>query len=333
MNTYDMTCPKCGATMNLNTKDERLCCPYCNHTILIELEDTPDEIREKEYAKSYGYHKGKYKAEKEYNIHRNQQKKKSSSVVKWVLLVVFFIFFVFNILPFLVVGGGLLAAYSTRPTVNPFDYVEVSFTGKDGSGELVIEELVDEEVAVDMIQFDASQKYDLSVGDKVRITASSFDYKLEEDVRIYTVEGLQEYLKELDTLSQEEIDVIHASAEKELEHRISKLKEEALFVSYKPVKMFLITDEKRANVLFDVYEFNVSTESGDITYYAPVYLETAMIQQTEPLTIDYWWGDTPGEQYKTESGLYYYGYSTMDEVRSYVTSEMESGMRLKELDL
>jgi DNA-directed RNA polymerase subunit RPC12/RpoP len=55
MITYDMTCPKCGATMKLNEKDERLRCPYCNHEIMVELEDTPEEIREKEYAKSYGY--------------------------------------------------------------------------------------------------------------------------------------------------------------------------------------------------------------------------------------------------------------------------------------
>ena len=329
MNTYDMTCPKCGATMKLNEKDERLRCPYCNHEIMVELEDTPEEIREKEYAKSYGYHSGKYKAEKEYGIKRKKESKKSVGIVIWVVVILLFML----CLPCILGTLGIFVAQASRPEINPFEYIEVSFVGTDGRGELVITELVNEEIAVDAIRFEASQEGGLSVGDKVRITASSSDYELEEEVKIYTVEGLDEYIKNLDNLSQEELNLIHSYAENELGYRISSLKEAVANISYKPVKLFLITDEKSDNVLYDIYEFNISTESENATYYMAVSFQSAIIQKTDPLTMDYWWPETAGKYNRLESGLSYYGYDSIDEVRTYVTSEMESGMSLKELDL
>lgn len=336
MNTYDMTCPKCGATMNLNTEEEKLHCPYCNHEIMVELEDTPDEIREKEYAKSYGYHSGKYKAEKEYGIKRKKESRKSTKIA----LVVIFMLIAVLCLPCILGALGIFIAQASRPEINPFEYIEVSFSGTDGYGELIITELVNEEIAVDEISFDVSRDDGLSVGDKVRITASSVEYKLKEDVRIYTVEGLDEYIKSLDNLTQEEMDVIHVNAENEYGSRIAELKENNLLISYKPVKMFLITDEKQANALYDVYEFNVSTISGEQTYYAVVEFRSIMLQKTEPLTIRCSWTDFSGDGYcLNEDGwnyserVYFYGYSSLDEVRTYVTSEMESGMVLKERDL
>ncbi|MBQ4536924.1 MAG: hypothetical protein II994_04835 [Lachnospiraceae bacterium] len=337
MNTYDMTCPKCGATMNLNTEEEKLHCPYCNHEIMVELEDTPDEIREKEYAKSYGYHSGKYKAESESRIQRKKEARKSTKVfiITWIILILGPLFL------FCLLGGAVVfLTEASRPEINPFDYIEVSFSGTDGYGELIITELVNEEIAVDEISFDVSRDDGLSVGEKVRITASSTEYRLKEEVRIYTVEGLDEYIKSLDNLTQEEMDVIHVNAENEYGSRIAELKENNLLISYKPVKMFLITDEKQANALYDVYEFNVSTISGEQTYYAVVEFRSIMLQKTEPLTIRCSWTDFSGDGYcLNEDGwnyserVYFYGYSSLDEVRTYVTSEMESGMVLKERDL
>lgn len=330
MNTYDMTCPKCGATMKLNAKDERLRCSYCNHEVMVDLEDTPEEIREKEYAKSYGYHTGKYKAEKEYGIQQKKEKQKSVGIVTLVVVILIALL----CLPCILGMAAIFAVQPERPEINPFDYIEISFVGTDGRGEVVITELVKEEIAVDAIRYEVSQEDGLSVGDKIRITASSAEYKLVEDVKIYTVEGLEEYLKDLESLSQEEIDVIHTYAETELEYRLRQINEEgAVMLSYKPVKMFLITDEKYANALYDVYEFNISTASGDITYYTVASFGNVIIQNTEPITIDCRWAGIPGNQNRLECGVYYYGYNSIDEACNYVISEMESGMSLKELDI
>ncbi len=329
MNTYDMTCPKCGATMNLNKEDEKLRCPYCNHEVMVELEDTPDEIREKEYAKSYGYHTGKYKAEKEYGIQRKKETKKSVRIVILVILLILFLL----CLPCILGIVAIFAFQPERPEINPFDYIEVSFEGTDGRGEVVITELVNEEVAVDDIRYEVSEEGGLSVGDKVRITASSIDYELEEDVKLYTVEGLDEYIKDLDSLSEEELNVIHACAENEMDYRINSLEEAGAKVTYRPVKLFLITDEKSDNVLYDVYEFSISTEAESVITYMVVSFDSAIIQKTEPLTLDYWWPGLYGEYNRLESGLHYYGYASMDDIRAGVISDMESGMSLKELDL
>lgn len=336
MKTYDTTCPKCGATMNLNQREEKLCCLYCNHTVLIDLEDTPKDIHDKEYAKSYGYHKGKFKAESEYANRKNNSNKTTKIIV--IVFVAIFIFSSLLItLPMACSFSTIFSAVAARPTINPFDYIEVSFTGTDGEGRLVITDLVNEEVAVDAIEFEASEEYDLSNGDKVRITASAVDYKLTETVKIYTVENLSEYVKNLDKLSKEEIAVIHKNAEENLEYRLSKLEEDKAVYSYKPVKMFLATDEKYSNILLYVYEFSIATESGDRIIYAPVDFRNVIFQQTDPLTMRVRQAGVPGNQFRLQGaigdGLYFYGYETLDDVRSYLMSEMKSGMTLKEREL
>jgi len=325
MKTYDMTCPGCGATMTLNTEDEKLCCPYCNHEIMVELEDTPEEIREKEYAKSYGYHKGKYKAEKELGLQKKKKSRKTGLIVAVVCIILIGLLF----LPCFLGISAIFVAQSSRTEINPFDYIEVSFSGIDGEGELIIEELVNEDIAVEDIRFEASQERDLSVGDKVRITASSTEYKLKENVKLYTVDNLEEYLKKLNKLSKDEIKTIHTTSENQLNRRINDLRTNKVLKSYKPVKMFLITDGKRANVLYDVYEFKLKGEKGTETGYAVVSYETTRIQKTEPLTLSYFWSETPGGSIYLKNGVYFYGFNSMKEVRSHVTSEMKSGMSLK----
>lgn len=330
MKTYDMTCPKCGATMNLNTEEEKLCCPYCNHTVLIELEDTTDEIRDKEFAKSYGYHKGKYTAQKEFTA---QKTKQSKTVVK-ALIIVGIISISLLILPCILGIFGfsaMFSSYSDRPSINPFDYIEVSFSGVDGSGRLTVTELVNEDIDVNDITFDVATYYSLSNGDKVRITASSINYKLEEDVKVYTVEGLDEYLKNLDSLTDEEISVIHENSENQFKKTIEDLKKNNVYVSHKPFKLLLITDAKRSNTLYDVYEFTIATDSGTVKYYTPVEYDSVVMQNSTPLTMKYYWVNTRGSYNLIKKGVYFRGYSSFDEVYAYVKSQIESGMTLKEL--
>lgn len=339
MKTYDTTCPKCGATMNLIAQQEKLCCPYCNHTVLIDLEDTPKDIHDKEFAKSYGYHKGKFKAESEYGVQKANKNKAKIIViiVVSVFLLTGLISVAVSCLPIVFGFSAISSSIASRTEVNPFDYIEVSFTGTDGDGRLVITELVNEEIAVDAIEFEASQEYDLSIGDKVRITASSIDYKLTETAKVYTVENLVEYLKDIKSLSKEEIAAIRQNTEEHLDYRISKLEEDNAVYSYKSVGMLLATDDKNKNILLDIYEFTISTESGDRIIYAPVDLRNVIIQQTEPLTIRYSRAGVPGNQFRLQGaigeGLYFYGFETLDDVRSYVMSEMDSGMTLKDIEM
>ena len=73
MRLIDMTCSKCGATMKADLDKGKVSCEYCGHLMLIEQEDSIEEIREKAQAKSYGYHKGRLRAEAEAE---NRAKKK-----------------------------------------------------------------------------------------------------------------------------------------------------------------------------------------------------------------------------------------------------------------
>ena len=47
MKMIDMTCPKCSAVLKVDDKKEKAVCEYCGYQVLIEREDTPEELRAK----------------------------------------------------------------------------------------------------------------------------------------------------------------------------------------------------------------------------------------------------------------------------------------------
>ena len=65
MKVIHLTCPNCGASITPDLESGKGVCTYCGHQVLIEKEDTLEEIEAKAQSKSYGYHKEKLKAEAE----------------------------------------------------------------------------------------------------------------------------------------------------------------------------------------------------------------------------------------------------------------------------
>ena len=63
MKIIDLTCPKCGATLKPDLDKKTAVCEYCGHQMLIEQDETIEEIRTKARSKAYGYHKGRLEAE------------------------------------------------------------------------------------------------------------------------------------------------------------------------------------------------------------------------------------------------------------------------------
>lgn len=326
MKVVDMTCPKCGASLKLDSEKKNAdgpilyVCDYCCHHILIEQEETIEEIRAKAQSKSYGYHMGKIKAEEE------AVKKKKYRNIKIAAVVICIILFI------ALIPSAL--AELLKPMINPFDYVEVSFKGKDGEGKAVIDVInVSEDIDANRIEFDISKTDYLSEGNTISIRAESDDYRLTQRTKTYKVEGLDEYLKDLDAISEEALENIHIKSEAVLEFNLDRSKSTQVFIDMRPVKLFLTTDGKQSNTLYDVFEAHFAVENGEKTYYVMVYFDNVVLRQGTQQIWDMSGGMYSGDLIQVEGSLFISGYSSLEEVRADILTNQKRDMELKELDL
>ncbi|MBO5283899.1 MAG: hypothetical protein J6B43_12410 [Lachnospiraceae bacterium] len=320
MKMIDMTCPKCGATMKLDLDKRKAVCEYCGNTVLLEQEDTLEEIRAKAQSRAYGYHKGRLAAEEEASKRKKHRSIKIAAIIVGAFVLI-------EMLSFLIVE-------TAKPKINPFDYLEVSFRGVDGKGEVVLNVVNPaENIDTGSIKFTVSKDDYLMQGETISISAASTEYRFTEDKRIYTVEGLDEYLKDLDNLSEEALDTIHTRAETGLKWNLENVKERRMLTEMTPVKLFLITDGKQANRLYDVFEIHLTTSAGEKTCYVVTYFKDVVVREGEQVSIEMSGGMYIGHLYSVENWLYIMAYDSLEEVRAEILTNQDSYMELKELDL
>uniref|UniRef100_UPI0040565061 hypothetical protein n=1 Tax=Acetatifactor sp. TaxID=1872090 RepID=UPI0040565061 len=322
MKSIDMICPQCGAILKPDRYEGKAVCEYCGYQMLIEKEDTLEEIRAKEQAKSYGYHKGRLRAEAE----AEAVKKKKFGPLKISLLV-------FGAIV-LMLGFASTVNNVTKPLVNPFDYIEVSFQGKDGDGEVVLEiKNQTEGIDANFIHYEFSKEDDLFQGETITIQATSEQYRLSENMKSYIVEGLDEYLKDLDNIPEEALELIHLRAESALELNLDRSKSAGFFIDMKPVKLFLLTDGKQTNQLYDAFEVHFSTNAGEKTVYVLAGFEDVIVRNGTQVSIDMSYGMYYGQLTQVQGWLWITAYNSLEEIRAALLTSQESYMELKELDL
>lgn len=320
MKKIDLTCPKCSAILKVDRHKEEAVCEYCGYRMLLEREDTTEEIYVKAQAKSYGYHKGRLKAEEEIKTSR-RCRKIIITVIVFMILVVLALFSVFT-------------EEMSKVKINPFDYIQVSFQGKDGKGEVLIETMnVSEEVDINRVDFNISKERGLSEGETITIQASGDDYVLLKTTKTYTVEGLDEYLKELENLSEEAIELIHVHAESTLKLNLDSSKNAGNFIDMKPVKLFLLTDGKQKNRLYDVFEARFATGSGEKKLYVVAYFNDVIVRNGTQASVSMAGGMYMGNITQVQGWLHITAYDSLEEIRASVLSFQEQNMELKEKDL
>lgn len=322
MKIIDMTCPKCSATMKPDMQQERAVCEYCGYQMLIEREDTIEEIRAKAQAKSYGYHKGRLRAEAEAKASGKGKHRGAKIAIAVVGVIVLLSIF------------STLVQEASKPQVNPFDCIDVSFQGKDGDGEVVLKtKSAAEGIDANLIEFDISKERNLFQGETISISAASDDYRLSENTKSYIVEGLDEYLKDLDNIPEEALEIIHLKAESVLELNLDRSKTSGHFVEMKPVKLFLITDGEQTNRLYDVYEARFSTNAGEVTCYVVAYFDDVIVRDGEQVSIDMSSGMYLGHLTQIQGWLWITAYNSLEEIRADILTSQDSYMELVELDL
>ena len=324
MKMIDMTCPKCSAVLKVDDKKEKAVCEYCGYQVLLEREDTPEEIKAKAHAKSYGYHKGRLDAEAK--AQEEAEKKKKNRKIKAILIVVAMIYF-FGF-------WSLWQTYISTPKVNPFDYLEVVFTGTDGDGEVVVTVKPGAEgIDTGKIRFVFSKERDLLQGETVTVTASSDVYLVMEDTKTYTVEGLDEYLQNLEDIPAEALELIHLQAESAQSMNLDNSQESGHFLDMKPVKLYLLTDGRLTNHLYDVFEVHFSTDKGEKTFYVVSVFDNIVVRDGEQTSLNMSGGTYMGQLTQVQGWLHIMAYESLDQIRATLLTGQKIPMELKELDL
>lgn len=314
----DMTCPKCGATMNFNEEKSKAECAYCGYRMLVEQKESISQLRERMRSQSYEYHKGKLEAQEEAGRRRRLRKLRNTAsfVGAFVVVIVLANF------------GKTMA----KPQVNPFSLIQISFQGTDGQGEVAME-FVPGEVDRNLIDYEISKSRGLFQGETITIKATSEDYRLTQSQRSYVVEGLDEYLKELTDIPADALELIHAKAENVLELNLDSSKKVGYFVDMQPVKLFLTTDGKQKNELYDVFEVRFNGNGEESVYYVLACFDDVLIRKGEQVSMSMSYGIYYGNLTQVSGSIWIMAFDSVEDIRTDILTSQESYMELKELDL
>ncbi len=158
------------------------------------------------------------------------------------------------------------------PRVDPFDYINVEFSGDTGSGTASVVPRTDL-VGADTgkIRYTLSKDSGLVQGEAVTVTAESRAYRLTEYEKTYNVSGLNEYLTDAADLSDAAIMLMHEKSEAVFQLNFGDPSDSFgvtnELASNQPVRLWLLTSDS-GNILYDVYKasfrsYNSSTERYD----------------------------------------------------------------------
>lgn len=177
------------------------------------------------------------------------------------------------------------------PEFDPFEYIDVSFSGMTGDGTLTIDTL--DGIPLDDIRYtvDGSSYY-LSNGDEVTIVASTYsgadladycednDYILVNDTSTYTVEGLDDYVSDIGELTDDMLAELQGQASDSIT-AFYDLDEGESIAAVNYVGLYLLDNKSETsyyqNFVYLIYEVTITTPAGDMVLYTYVRFENVIL--------------------------------------------------------
>ena len=250
MKVLDLKCDRCGAEMQLNEEKTMAKCPYCKNKTLIKKEEDINTL--KKHAAELGYVK---EAGKQRAIDEAESKRKKAKLKKKIIIV-------FSIIAFLIFSV-FVTEMSKEKIDDPFKCVNINFSGLSGKGKI---DLVDNESCsyYSDIDYVISKEEGLKEGETIRVSAISEVYRFGISSKEIKVEGLSFVLNNLNDLSEEMINEIHTFSKDEIENGSLGITFSGTVVNLVPYKLYLETNNKDSNVLYDVYKISIKTKSGKV---------------------------------------------------------------------
>lgn len=190
---------------------------------------------------------------------------------------------------FLVPASCVAVPYIFKPTVNPFDYISVTFDGIDGEGMARIELIKTDSRITSLDDFGVtiSKEYNLCEGETVTVYTDTLTspYWHTQNSKEYIVEGLELFLTDLNTIDENASELIEQKSLQILSGNISDTPQIQID-SHE--KYYLLTDNKQSNLLYDVYEATWSLADGtEKQIYLVAYYTDIIVHGGDNATFSY----------------------------------------------
>ncbi len=267
-----MICPKCGASLKIeayNDNYDQIVCPYCDYKrIEPKRKSTVEQMEHEEnivYAKEKGYLRANDEIEE---IKKNRTRKRIGISISVLLFAVIIFNFVKKM---------------NRPKVDPFSYVTIDCSGIDGKGkcQMKLENAKDDKgeiINTSKIKYQISKTDEFSNDDTFTVTAESDTYQLTEKSKVYTVSGLDEYLKNVDELSQDNIDLFVSEALAK-QPDVTDSSDGATFNSVTAKKLIVMSADQTSTV-YVISEIDYTLQDGTkVSYYLSTYFKNVVLRK------------------------------------------------------
>ncbi len=303
-----LLCPQCGGNMEVETQEgtQLLSCPFCGYSEVFEKELTLDEKVIQEHRLAHARESARLQAREEYENklemnrelgrqRREKQQRRRKRMVRLIVLGVILSF----------IGLGVLLSFwnPMLKTIDPFAYVEVTFSGIDGEGTAKLVKLPVDGEAND-IRYSVSPKNFLSEGQEVVLHAEDGTFNLKEKNRIYTVSGLDLYVTDTKQLDESAQAYLHELSESAIrsgfegkgnDYWLGVLEIKYESYSYRPLYLELLSDGQRQNCILDVYEMTFTKGEYSDTAYIAYEITDVVLRQKSATPLSYKKGTFAGD--------------------------------------
>lgn len=221
---------------------------------------------------------------------------------------------------------------------NPFDHIQVSFTGLEpyGEAEITIEEL-DE---FDYLYVSVDNRYNLSVGDVVTVTVElwypedfieEFGAVVTETTKTFEVTALDAYVTSYEQIPEAFLSELSAEGEVEVKQHIEdRWDDPSTLQSITYVGNYFLSKKESevGNALYMVYKVNATHPENEqtIEYYYFIEYTTVLLQANGECSVDMYIY-TPWNTF-TIDGYYYYGYQTLEELYEDAIKDYETAYNI-----
>lgn len=271
----DLVCDQCGGMMTLSADRKEMHCEYCGNVVIM-----PDKEQEEKVA--YAKRKAELDAQHEHYEKQRRAERKQLNVSKLIALLI-----VASI--FLIPVSCAAIPYIFRPTIDPFEYIEVKFEGIDGKGSATLE-LVKTDGHVTTLSdlcMSISKSYELSENEVIVISTNPLEATCwhSKTSKEYVVKGLELFLTDLNAMDENAEKIIHQKSQQLIE---STTKNMSYCSTPKHEKFYLLTDGEKENLLYDVYKCEWYLSEGYTeTVYLVAYYTDIIVHNGENATFSY----------------------------------------------
>lgn len=324
MKIIELTCPNCRGHIKHNKEESLLICEYCGYRALIE-EDKDNNIKFIE-QKTYAKVRGAYRAKAEHDVRTMFQKIILGLILIGLVLAVGYFYNAYQV--------------SKLPEIDPFEYIEVSFSGLTGRGEAeIIYKAEDLDYNLYDIDYEISKDEFLKEGETLVVTASSDAFRLTKDMEKYKVEGLDVYLDDIDKITEANIETIIEGAGDEVHSDIASLPYTFKSFEMEPVKLYFLSNGQNENFLVCVFKVEYILKGGSKAYnymvaaYDNVVVRGVGEKSTITYKVNFFDGDVMQIKSDTEYGPYLFAFETLEGAKSKIMTSRAANMKFQEKDL